>query len=715
MIPLNINDLVLRLGIMGNDKKCHCPNSSKHTNSDKNSSFSVFDSDRKYGISFKCHRCKISGNLIKLIMVVKGCDVSDAFKWLEINFPVFYSSLPKNTQTSNSEIVNFDNGNSIEITNSDIYGYFNEYGITNEVFVINRVYSVLKLHLNKRIFVGNVKHPIFAYKVDENCYKIYQPKSENFKFRHLGIKTKQLIFGLKNCKKDLNYVILTGGEKDVLTLQSMGFNAITFNSETSLDVELIEKVKSLFSLVLVLYDNDQTGFENCEHLCENYNFYNLNVQFGIIPKHIKDISDFVALSTNQNSEDIKQQIETKISFYKKRYSNIRFLTDRFHEKLPSYFKMFLDMFETGEEKELMLVCLIVLCSSLFNNVESVYDSSRLYPNLFAFITGRAASGKGRMKYVVKLIEEYFNLEKDEKKPHKRFIISANNTKTGLMLNLRENKGRGLIFDTEADTLAASNKSEHGDFSELIRKGYHNEYIDNNRVDESKVFNIPCPKFGLLISGTAMQRVKIIPNVEDGLLSRFIFWSTNSDTKFKDVYENEISLDELVKTQSIKLESYLNQLYSFSLITCEVDKEVKKSFTFHFKEIEKFKITEDGHSSILNRMASTCHKIIVIFSVMRHLCKEKLSDKIVVNMEDYLIAKDITDVLLENSLLYFNSFEVYDNKMKLLRILPKTFKASDFKKYSNEMTCSEKTIKRYVEQLIKENKIIKEQRGLYVKK
>lgn len=332
----------------------------------------------------------------------------------EKHFPVFYSSLPKNTQKSNNEIVNFENVNSIEITNSDIYGYFNGYGITNEVIVNNRVYSVLKLHLNRSTFVGNYTHPIYAYKVDEKCYKIYQPKSENFKFRHLGIKTKQLIFGLKNCKKELNYVILTGGEKDVLIFQSMGFNAISFNSETSLDLELIDRVKRLFSLVLVLYDNDQTGFENTKHLCDNYNFYNLNVQFGIIPKHIKDISDFVSATKIQNLEVVKQKIEISILTYRKRFSNIRFLTDEVYFKLPSYFKNFLDMFETGEEKELMLICLIVLCSSLFHNVASVYDSSKIYPNLFAFITGRAASGKGRIKYVIKLIEVYFEFEKDIK-------------------------------------------------------------------------------------------------------------------------------------------------------------------------------------------------------------------------------------------------------------------------------------------------------------
>lgn len=283
------------------------------------------------------------------------------------------------------------------------------------------------------------------------------------------------------------------------------------------------------------------------------------------------------------------------------------------------------------------------------------------------------------------------------------------------MNLNENKGRGFIFDTEANTLAASNKSEHGNFSEMLRKALHNEGFSMNRSDESKVFDIPCPTFGLLISGTASQRDKIIPNVEDGLMSRFIFWSTNSDSKFKDVYESEISLDELVKTNAKQLEDYLNKLYSFPMINCEIDKEVQKEFTNHFKDLEKNKITEDGHSTILNRMALINHKIMVIFSVMRHLCKGELSEKIVVNKEDYLLAKEMTNNFLENSLLYYNSFEFLDNKSKLLRILPASFRAADFKKYANELTCSERTIKRMVEQLIKENKIIKEQRGLYLKK
>lgn len=51
-----------------------------------------------------------------------------------------------------------------------------------------------------------------------------------------------------------------------------------------------------------------------------------------------------------------------------------------------------------------------------------------------------------------------------------------------------NGGIGLIFDTECDTLSAVLKSEYGDYSTIIRKGFHHEPIDlNRRKDDEYVW------------------------------------------------------------------------------------------------------------------------------------------------------------------------------------------------------------------------------------
>ena len=55
-------------------------------------------------------------------------------------------------------------------------------------------------------------------------------------------------------------VIITGGEKDVLSLAAHGFNAISFNSETAnISEEVMRELAGRFKKILFLYDMDETG------------------------------------------------------------------------------------------------------------------------------------------------------------------------------------------------------------------------------------------------------------------------------------------------------------------------------------------------------------------------------------------------------------------------------------------------------------------------
>ncbi len=74
---------------------------------------------------------------------------------------------------------------------------------------------------------------IFAYESD-NWVKLYKPLDEKkYKFQYLGTKAQGFIFGWKQLPDNGELLIITGGEKDVMTLAAKGFNAITLNSETA--------------------------------------------------------------------------------------------------------------------------------------------------------------------------------------------------------------------------------------------------------------------------------------------------------------------------------------------------------------------------------------------------------------------------------------------------------------------------------------------------
>ena len=55
-------------------------------------------------------------------------------------------------------------------------------------------------------------------------------------------------------------------------------------------------------------------------------------------------------------------------------------------------------------------------------------------------------------------------------------IPANNSSSGMFQLLYDNKGKGLIFETEGDTLAQSFKSDYGNYSDGFRKAFLHETV-----------------------------------------------------------------------------------------------------------------------------------------------------------------------------------------------------------------------------------------------
>jgi hypothetical protein len=143
---------------------------------------------------------------------------------------------------------------------------------------------------------GSRSEPIFAY-VQEHFVKIYSPlaKDKKFRFVHLGKgkKPKDFIFGYEQLPARGPVLIITGGEKDVITVDAMGIPAITLNSEgANLTAELHKELASRFKDILVLYDNDTTGITASKKLASHFNLGRI-----LLPdmKGGKDVSDFIKL------------------------------------------------------------------------------------------------------------------------------------------------------------------------------------------------------------------------------------------------------------------------------------------------------------------------------------------------------------------------------------------------------------------------------------
>jgi 5S rRNA maturation endonuclease (ribonuclease M5) len=189
--------------------------------------------------------------------------------------------------------------------------YWSRYGITKDILKRYHVTSLKRYTSERSVEQPGVKRtfsifpsaasPLFGYQFQESGgIKIYHPHSQ-VRFLYGGKLPDPYIFGKEQLNKSFarkKVVYITGGEKDVMSLASHGFDAVSFNSETyKLTPSDIQDLLKRYENVGLLYDSDETGIRESKTMLEN--FQDLPVFRVQLPlsgtKEEKDISDFFAM------------------------------------------------------------------------------------------------------------------------------------------------------------------------------------------------------------------------------------------------------------------------------------------------------------------------------------------------------------------------------------------------------------------------------------
>ncbi|MEO1807226.1 MAG: bifunctional DNA primase/helicase [Bacteroidota bacterium] len=180
--------------------------------------------------------------------------------------------------------------------------YWQQYRISPQLlqrFHLRAVHAYSSLSRLKQPYTirSSESQPIFAYQVQDPAssqpsYKIYAPKSK-VRFRWLGTKPQGYLFGFEQLPASGQQLILTGGEKDVLTLTYLGYSAISPNSETAqFPKDILTQLRARFQQIAILYDSDPTGHKMAQKLATQHQLQFLQLP-KMSPPH-KDISDYIA-------------------------------------------------------------------------------------------------------------------------------------------------------------------------------------------------------------------------------------------------------------------------------------------------------------------------------------------------------------------------------------------------------------------------------------
>jgi hypothetical protein len=280
-------------------------------------------------------------------------------------------------------------------------------------------------------------------------------------------------------------------------------------------------------------------------------------------------------NVNENGSARQPAISAKDDVVEVVVDSSPMIPEYIYEALPKTLRDACNVFD-GRKRDVFLTSALSVISGGLHNVYGLYDKEKVFPNLYSFVIAPPASGKGSMKFAKQLGDCFhdllFSQSKEELKEYKKakrlfglklkkaktdaqiealiepeqpktsmYFIPADTSSAMMIKHLEDNDGMGCICETEADTLTNTLKQDWGSYSDVLRKGFHGELISKSRMTDLDYSEIKEPKFSVAITGTPNQLDALITSIQDGLFSRFIFYSFSAKQKWRSTYTEAITV------------------------------------------------------------------------------------------------------------------------------------------------------------------------------
>ena len=271
-----------------------------------------------------------------------------------------------------------------------------------------------------------------------------------------------------------------------------------------------------------------------------------------------------------------------------------------------------------------------------------------HPSLQCFVVAPSASGKGILSYIRLLVEpihdeirkevaiqmkaykkekaEYDAMGKERTKkeapqmpPNRMFLISGNNTGTGILQNIMDSDGTGLICEAEADTLSTAIGSDHGHWSDTLRKAFDHDRLSYNRRTDQEYREVKKSYLSVLISGTPSQVQTFIPTAEDGSYSRQLYYYMCGISKWISQFmDNEIDWEEIFTAMGLEWKEKLSVIKAHGIHTLQLTDEQKEEIDTVFSDLFERSSVANGREmySFVARLAVNLCRIMSEVAVLR---------------------------------------------------------------------------------------------------
>lgn len=388
------------------------------------------------------------------------------------------------------------------------------------------------------------------------------------------------------------------------------------------------------------------------------------------------------------------------------------------DKLP---KLLLNVTESFEErhKTMILLSAITVISSALPNVHGYYEHQKVYPNILLYVVGKAGSGKGNMSWTRTLIESIQKrnsvmgnnpslltqlLQNGENVQEcTQIIIPANSSSAGFTERLDAQKGKGMIFETEGDTVANIFKTDYGKWSDMLRKAFHHETISQYRKTNKEYVDIAEPQLSAVISSTPNQLARIVSNSEDGLFSRMAFVFTEPIEEFIDVFA-DLGTDRKVifNTASKEMLKLFNLLSKYEAVKFSFSKDQRIKFLDFFNKA-KSQLTNLFHEDLdatVNRMGLITFRICMVLTVLRKF-DSTIEEEMVCGDDDFTTGLKLAKILMVNAnramqlLPKQGESQLSGGRLNIFQSLPNEFDRAEALAVGGRYNISGRTVDRFL--------------------
>lgn len=424
-----------------------------------------------------------------------------------------------------------------------------------------------------------------------------------------------------------------------------------------------------------------------------------------------------------------------------------------YDTLPLFLKDCVKPATTNEERDILLLGTLTTLSACLPTIYGIYDGKKVMANLYLFVTAPASAGKGRLTQCKQLVQPIhklkreqstlmkkefeaslvsYNLEKGKnpnaekpaKPPERMLFIPANNSTTGVFQLLFDNNGEGLIFETEGDTLAQAFKSDYGNYSDGFRKAFHHETISYYRRTDREYVDIDNPCLSTVLSGTPKQVSALIPNAENGLFSRFMFYYMNITPIWKNVFEiqTENGLDDYYNALGLQFLEFYKALNNNPRIQITLSQNQQIQFNAFFSKIQTkyLNVQTDDYIATIRRMGLIAFRLMMLITTLRIMEDGDCSTTRECEDIDFQNVLDLVAILTQHSSKVFNDLPAEtpvasrtNRKEKFLEMLPETFTTADYLAIAEKLTIPHKTAEGYITAFTKAGLIHREMNGKYL--